>query len=299
MRSGLPAVSRERYPSGALWVGRGGGDSAQVCPGWGQGWGQRTGFVPQMPPALPLCPGTGAGAPAQVTPGTPSSLRPQGAQLLRGAEQGPPQGPRAAAPSRMRARISWAPSLRCPLPSVPLPRPRPFSGPGRPSAHTSCLPHSACVGPSHRGQGLRLASEQEGGGPLPRDQALKGRPPQAGAPPRPVLLARRWQRERWSLTPRGRRAGSWLAGYPPAVRRRFVLTVSGAALRPLVTPRWLAACPQRLCPLMGPEPASGRGLQGRDAGPALPGPRRLLATFASFRTPCWLCSRRRIRTLWA
>ena len=131
------------------------------------------------------------GASAQVTPGTPSSLRPLGAQLLRGAGQGPPQGPRVAAPSRTRARISWAPCLPCPSPSVPLPCPRPLSGLGHPSAHTSCLPHSAHEGPSRRAQGLRLASEQEGGGPLPGDQALKGWPPPGqGPPPRVDKLTR-------------------------------------------------------------------------------------------------------------
>ena len=30
--------------------------------------------------------------------------------------------------------------------------------------------------------------------------------------------------------------------------------------------------------------------------PALPGPRQSPATFASFRTPCWLCSRRRVQS---
>lgn len=182
MWSGLPAAPRERCPSGAVWVGQV-GDPVHICLGWGTGTEAEMGAGARMPPALPLCPGAGACRPAQITPGTRSSLRPQGAELLRGAGQGPPQGPRAAAPSRTRACTSRAPSLPCPSSPVPLPRPRPPSGLGRPlSAHVLPPTFSPC-GPLPRWTRLGLASEQEGSGPLPRDQALKGRPPPGQGPP--------------------------------------------------------------------------------------------------------------------
>lgn len=129
----------------------------------------------------------------------------------------------------------------------------------------------------------------------------RARAPQAGGPPRPVLLRQHWQSEWWGLMPCRRQAGSStckaLSRVAPLSLARFWSWLWGLWQR--CGSRHCgrqAACPQRPCPLVGLEPASGHGLRGTDVGPALPGPRRSLATFSSFRTPCWLRSRRRIQS---
>ena len=66
-----------------------------------------------------------------------------------------------------------------------------------------------------RGLTQRPGGGQASAGAPARCQQLSvdaARVPQARAPPGPVLLGQRWQREQWSLRPCGRRAGSLAFG---------------------------------------------------------------------------------------
>ena len=66
-----------------------------------------------------------------------------------------------------------------------------------------------------RGLSQRPGGGRASAGAPARCQQLSvdtARAPQARAPPRPVLLGQRWQREQWSLRPCGRWAGSLACG---------------------------------------------------------------------------------------
>lgn len=127
----------------------------------------------------------------------------------------------------------------------------------------------------------------------------RARAPQAGSPPRPVLLGQHWPREWWGLMPC--RAPGWvfnLQGTLPC-GSPFSCPFLELALGPVATLRlstlWAAgSLPTEAVSACG----AGAGLwawtPGTDVGPALPGPRSL-ATFSSFRTPCWLRGRHRIQ----